>query len=69
MFLSHLLDQDVPNDISNQWKWFSIGHWPCSYALQSEIDRELFSHWYRKGGPKEGFAKYLNVNSYDFVVF
>ena len=69
IYLSTILEQKVHDDIAAQWNWFSSGNWPCSYALKSNHDRELFQHWYSEGGPAEGFAKHFSNNKYDFVVY
>jgi hypothetical protein len=26
------LQRPVPDEVSDQWKWFVQGHWPCAYA-------------------------------------
>ncbi|GIW80570.1 MAG: hypothetical protein KatS3mg105_2377 [Gemmatales bacterium] len=29
-----MLNQDIPDDLEQQWRWFQEGHWPC--ALENE---------------------------------
>jgi hypothetical protein len=69
MYISSVLELKVHKDIERQWKWFSDGHWPCTYVLKTENDQEMFLRWYSEGGPVEGFSDYFEKNYYDYVVY
>jgi len=69
IFSHKYLDLKLPKILQNQWEWFSRGHWPCAFAIQSVEEAESFKKWYRDGPPSEGFVDHMDKKAWDFVIF
>jgi hypothetical protein len=63
------LNIEMPLELIIVWDWYVKGHWPCSYAVRSKEEGEIFFNWYRNGFPEGQMIKYMEENKPEYMIY